>query len=63
MLGLLQHAKAYERLAVRGGGPRRPRAAFEALLANPLVRDAETARLLLGAILEAGGGHLPRFSR
>jgi alpha-galactosidase/6-phospho-beta-glucosidase family protein len=35
--------------------------AFRALLANPLVPDAATARDLLAAILEASRSQLPRF--
>jgi 6-phospho-beta-glucosidase len=35
--------------------------AFRALLANPLVPDAATARDLLAAILDANRASLPRF--
>jgi 6-phospho-beta-glucosidase len=61
LLGLVQQAKAYERLAVRAavGGDRV--AALKALLANPLVADYRVAAPLLAALLEASRPHLPRF--
>jgi 6-phospho-beta-glucosidase len=63
MRALVAHVKAYEDLAIEAAVTGDRRVAFRALLANPLVRDAETARLLLAAILDAPGGHLPRFAR
>jgi 6-phospho-beta-glucosidase len=61
IVGLVQDAKAYERLAVRAaiGGDRR--AALLALLANPLVGRWAMAEALLDALLEANRAHLPRF--
>jgi 6-phospho-beta-glucosidase len=61
LLGLVQQAKAYERLAVRAavGGDRV--AALKALLANPLVGDYRVAAPLLEALLEASRPYLPRF--
>ena len=61
MHGLVQHAKAYERLAVRAAVAGDRTLALEALLANPLVRDADVAGPLLDALLEAHRHHLPRF--
>jgi 6-phospho-beta-glucosidase len=61
MRGLVQHARAYEELAVRAAVSGDRAIAFRALLANPLVRDASTARDLLAAILEANRDLLPRF--
>jgi 6-phospho-beta-glucosidase len=37
--------------------------ALRALLANPLVPDADAAIGLLDAILDANREHLPRFAR
>ena len=61
MLGLVQHAKAYERLAISAaiGGDRR--AALKALITNPLGPDADRAPDLLAELLEAHRAHLPRF--
>ena len=61
MLGLVQHAKAYERLAARAALSGDRGLALKALMANPLVRDYDTAKLLLEALLEANRDHLPRF--
>lgn len=61
MLGLVQHAKAYELLAIRAATTGDRRVALEALVTNPLVRDRDTARPLLDALLEANRDHLPRF--
>ncbi len=62
MLGLVQHAKAYERLTIAAatGGDRS--VALLALMANPLVPDYPTAAALLEAILAANRDHLPRFA-
>jgi 6-phospho-beta-glucosidase len=61
LLGLVQQAKAYERLTVQAatGGDRT--VALKALLANPLVRDYDVAAPLLDALLERSRRWLPRF--
>jgi 6-phospho-beta-glucosidase len=61
MLALVQHAKAYERLAIRAATTGDRSIALRALLANPLVPDYPTASALLEAILDANREHLPRF--
>jgi 6-phospho-beta-glucosidase len=61
MLGLVQHAKAYERLTIRAALSGDRSLALKALLSNPLVPDFPTASALLGAILDANREHLPRF--
>ena len=61
MRGLVEHARAYEELAVRAAISGDRRVALRALLANPLVPDFGTARGLLDAILEANRAQLPRF--
>jgi 6-phospho-beta-glucosidase len=61
LLGLVQEVKAYERLAVRAATTGDRSAALKALIANPLVRDFDTAVPLLDALLEANREHLPRF--
>src|SRR5262249_23022716 len=61
MLGLVQHAKAYERLtidAARSGSRER---ALLALMTNPLVGDHDRAAPLLDALLDANRELLPRF--
>ncbi len=63
MRGLVQAALAYEELAVRAAVTGDRTTAFRALLANPLVPDAATARDLMGAILDANRHALPRFFR
>src|SRR6266511_917556 len=62
MLGLVQHAKAYEHLAVRAAVSGDRRVALLALLANPLVGDYRVAESLLGSLLDANRHHLPRFA-
>jgi 6-phospho-beta-glucosidase len=61
LLGLVQQAKAYERLAVEAalGGDRT--AALKALLANPLVREYRVAAPLLDALLQKSRPYLPRY--
>ena len=61
MLGLVEQAKAYERLTVRAavGGDRG--IALKALMANPLVREYEVAKRLLEALLVANRDDLPLF--
>ena len=61
MLGLVQAAKAYERLAVEAAKTGSRRVALAALMANPLVREYDVAVPLLDALLEANRGHLSRF--
>ena len=61
MLGLVQHAKAYERLTIRAATSGDRVLALTALLSNPLVPDYPTASGLLTAILDANRDHLPRF--
>jgi 6-phospho-beta-glucosidase len=61
MLGLVQHAKAYERLAIAAAKTGDRKAALNALIANPLVGDYAGAALLLAALLEANRPFLPRF--
>ncbi len=61
LLGLVQHAKAYERLTVRAAMTGDRTVALKALATNPLVRDYGTAGPLLDALLDANRQHLPRF--
>lgn len=61
MAGLVQHAKAYERLTIDAATSGSRAIALKALLANPLVGDYERARPLLDALLAANERHLPRF--
>jgi 6-phospho-beta-glucosidase len=61
MRALVEHVKAYEELTIHAALHGDRRAAFRALLANPLVRDASTARVLLDAFLAADRAHLARF--
>jgi 6-phospho-beta-glucosidase len=60
-IGLVQHAKAYERLAVQAAKSGDRRTAVHALLANPLVGQWSMAEALLDALLEAHRPYLPRF--
>jgi 6-phospho-beta-glucosidase len=62
MMGLVQHAKAYERLTIAAAVSGDRALALRALLANPLVPDFATAAGLVEAILSAGREHLPRFA-
>ncbi len=61
MLGLVQQAKAYERLAVQAAVTGSRDLALKALLANPLVGRYRVAAPILDALLEANRKHLPRF--
>ena len=63
MLGLVQQAKAYERLAVAAARTGDRAIALRALLANPLVRNWEIAQPLLDELLVANRDLLPRFAR
>ena len=62
MLGIVQHAKAYERLAIQAATTGDRTLALKALIANPLVGDYAGAAPLLDALLEANRPFLPRFS-
>lgn len=59
MLGLVQHMKAYEALAIEAAMSGEDAVALRALVANPLVRGDVPA--LLDAIIEANLRYLPRF--
>ena len=61
MLGIVQHAKAYERLAIDAATTGDRTTALKALLANPLVGDYARAAPLLEALLETNREFLPRF--
>jgi 6-phospho-beta-glucosidase len=61
LLGLVEHAKAYERLAVEASLSGSRDAALKALMANPLVPSFGVAGPLLDTLLEANRSHLPRF--
>jgi 6-phospho-beta-glucosidase len=61
LLGLVQQAKAYERLAVRAALSGDRTVALKALLANPLVREYQVAAPLLDALLDKSRPYLPRF--
>ena len=61
MLGLVQHAKAYERLAVKAACSGSRDDVVRALLANPLVGQYPLAADLADELLAANREHLPRF--
>jgi 6-phospho-beta-glucosidase len=61
LLGLVQQAKAYERLTVRAALSGDRAVARKALLANPLVREFRVAAPLLDALLRRSRPWLPRF--
>jgi 6-phospho-beta-glucosidase len=61
MLGLVQHAKAYEHLAVGAARSGSRDQVVRALLANPLVGQYPLAAELADALLAANRDHLPRF--
>jgi len=61
MLGLVQHAKAYERLAVRAACSGSRDDVVRALLGNPLVGQYPLAAELADELLAANKDHLPRF--
>jgi len=63
MLGLVQHAKAYERLAVKAACSGSRDDVVRALLANPLVGQYPLAADLADELLQANRHHLPRFFR
>jgi len=60
-LGLVEQAKAYERLTVEAATAGSRPAALRALLANPLVAQYERATGLLDMLLDANRAYLPRF--
>jgi 6-phospho-beta-glucosidase len=61
VLGLVQHAKAYERLAVKAACSGSRDDVVRALLANPLVGQYPLAADLSDELLAANREHLPRF--
>ena len=61
MLGLVEHAKAYERLTIEAATSGDRGVALRALMTNPLVGDYEVAGPLLEELLEANRDLLPRF--
>jgi 6-phospho-beta-glucosidase len=61
MLGIVQHAKAYERLTIDAATTGDRTTALRALVANPLVGDYAAAAPLLDALLDANRSFLPRF--
>ena len=61
MLGLVQHVKGYERLAVEAATSGSRQAVVRALLANPLVGQYPVAEELAGALLSANRRFFPRF--
>jgi 6-phospho-beta-glucosidase len=61
MLGLVQHAKGYERLAVKAACSGSRDDVVRALLANPLVGQYPLAADLADDVLGANRQHLPRF--
>ena len=62
MLGLVQHVKAYELLAIEAALRGEDAVALRALVANPLGQAA-TPSALLDALIEANLRYLPRFGR
>jgi 6-phospho-beta-glucosidase len=61
MLGLVEHAKAYELLTANAALTGDRGVALQALMTNPLVGTYERAAPMLDDILEQGRSHLPRF--
>jgi 6-phospho-beta-glucosidase len=61
MLGLVQHAKAYELLTIEAAKTGDRTTALKALMANPLVGDYDVAAPLLDDLLDQNREHLPRF--
>jgi 6-phospho-beta-glucosidase len=61
MRALVEHVKAYERLAIEAAVTGDRTKALRALFTNPLVPSYDVARELLGALLEADRSNLPRF--
>jgi 6-phospho-beta-glucosidase len=63
MRALVQHAKAYEQLAVQAALTGDRDVALRALMANPLVGSYHIAAPLLEELLLVNATHLPQFSR
>ena len=63
MRALVQHAKAYEQLAVEAAVTGDKDVALRALMANPLVGRYDIARPLLDELLTINAGYLPQFTR
>ena len=61
MLGLVQHAKAYERLTIDAAMSGDRAIALRALMLNPLVGDYDRAMPMLEDLLEHNRSFLPRF--
>ena len=61
MLGLVEHAKAYERLTIEAAKSGSRGQALKALMTNPLVGDYERAAPMLFDLLAQNREHLPRF--
>ncbi len=61
MRALVQHAKAYEELAIEAAVTGDRQVALRALMTNPLVPDAATGPGCSWPILDEGRAHLPRF--
>ena len=61
MLGLVEHAKAYELLTIQAAKSGDRTAALRALMANPLVGDYDRAKPMLDDLLEQSRDFLPRF--
>jgi len=63
MRGLVQHAKAYEHLAVAAALTGDRDVALRALMANPLVGRYDIAAPLLDELLKVNAAYLPQFAR
>jgi 6-phospho-beta-glucosidase len=61
MLGLVQHVKAYERLAVKAARSGSRDEVVRALLANPIIGQYPLAAELADQLLAANRRYLPRF--
>ena len=61
MLGLVEHAKAYELLAARAATTGDRGLALQALMTNPLVGEYDRAQPMLTDLLDQNREHLPRF--
>jgi 6-phospho-beta-glucosidase len=61
MLGLVQHVKAYERLAVKAARSGSRDEVVRALLANPIIGQYPLAAELADELLAANRRYLPRF--
>jgi 6-phospho-beta-glucosidase len=61
LLGLVQHAAAYERLAAQAAVTGDRGLVYKALLAHPLVGQVPQVEELTERLLEEGRAHLPQF--